>query len=281
MLVHNIEDVRIAVFPTVSDLIATFDGREPNYVSADSTWSGAASNQQAIEILRNGWTHGRQTVDRVAGRLESSLQQVAKDLVQEMTYDVAGAYPDMGRFFEGEPECMVQFVPTDDVTVGQVTRILVDCGASQRYSADWMTERAAAIAALVQVLSMVGKSVEIWVASPVTFSANDKKQDTLVCVHQAGQTVNVDSIAFALGHPAMLRRLIFDVRCDDTMSYGADVATRSGLGRTCEHLQETIDYVKPHVVIQRVENSKPGVPDPVSNPLEWVKHHLHELGLLS
>jgi hypothetical protein len=274
MIVNSIRGTgKQVVFTDMADVIATYGGtHQPAYDGSwDYEWHGSSDLASAISMLANGWDAGRRTVDAVVGSLESELQTVAHDMVQEMVYDTAGAYPDMGRYMEGEPECMVQYMPTPDTTSGQVTRILVDNGASAKYSADWMTKRAGAVAALVHVLGMVGKSVEVWIASPVTI--NGKHHDTVVCVHRAGTPLNVDSIAFALGHPSMLRRIMFEARYDKTTGHGA-------AGHTQPHIAETLDYVQPHIVIQRAENEPSTVPDPVDKPLEWVRFQLDKLGLL-
>jgi hypothetical protein len=275
MIINSLrESGKQVIFPTLSDLLSTLDGKTPAYKSRDdASWSGTATLQEAVDIARHGWTHGRETVDAILGTLESSLQQVAHDMVMHMTHDVVGAYPDMGRFMEGEPECMVQFVPQADTTSGQVTRLLIDNGACAKYTADWMTRRAGAVTALVQALTMVGKSVEVWVASPVKIDG--LVHDTVVCVHQAGMPVNVDAIAFCLGHPAMLRRIMFECRQDRKMGHAKGVGGTYG-----KHHPETVEYVQPHILVQRAENEPSSVPDPASKPLEWVRFQLNKLGLL-
>lgn len=276
MIVNSIRNGngKQVVFTSMADVIANMADRKGRYrANGDDAWTGAQSLGHAVTMLRDGWTEGRQIVDGVIGSLESDLQQVAHDMVQDMVHDVAGAYPDMGLYMEGEPECMVQFVTADpDTTSGQVTRLLVDNGANAKHTAQWMTKRAGAIAALVHVLGMVGKSVEVWVASPVDI--HGKMHDTVVRVHEAGTPVNIDSIAFALGHPAMLRRIMFECRYDDTLGYGWAGAHNG------KHIQETLDYVQPHVVVGRVENEPKHIPNPVDAPLEWVRYQLAQLGLL-
>lgn len=274
MIVNSIRNGngKQVVFTSMADVITNMADRPGRYrANGDDAWTGARSLGHAVSMLRDGWSEGRQVVDGIVGSLESSLQQVAHDMVQEMTHDVAGAYPDMGRFMDGEPECMVQFVPTNDTTSGQVTRLLVDNGACAKYTADWMTKRAGAVASLVHVLGMIGRSVEVWIASPVDINGN--LHDTVVRVHEAGAPVNIDSIAFALGHPAMLRRITFECRYDRTLGYGWAGAHHG------HHLQETIDYVQPHVLIGRAENEK-HLPCPVDEPLAWVRCQLEKLGLL-
>lgn len=274
MQVYNEGNVRRAVFPTFGDFISEMKriSQTGDQYPSHGSWSGAASLSEAVQICEAGWDGGRKTVEDVMGRLQTSLKQMARDMMPRMTYDVAGAYPDMGRFMEGEPECMVQFLNDDDQTAGQVCRLLVDCGASAVYTAEWMQKRAGAVCALVQALTMVGKSVEVWIASAVTIGRN--VHDTAVCVHQAGKTLNVDDIAFAMGHPAMLRQMIFNVRYDKVMGF------HGGMGSTCAHIAQTKDYLSPEIIVERAENEPKGTPDAVENPEKWVRHQLVKLGLL-
>lgn len=277
MQVYTAGNTRRAVFPTFGDFISEMKRISDNgggyYSHGGGQWAGADSLSEAVRICENGWNGGRKTVEDVMGRLQTSLKQMARDMVPQMVHDVAGAYPDMGLFMEGEPECMVQFVANDDQTVGQVCRILVDCGASSLYTAEWMQKRAGAVCALVQALTMVGKSVEVWIASAVTIGK--KTHDTTVCVHQAGKSLNVDDIAFALGHPAMLRQMIFSVRHDKVMGYDTQ-----DMGRTCGHIAETKQYLSPEVIVERAENEPAGTPDAVKDPEKWVRHQLVKMGLL-
>jgi hypothetical protein len=138
-----------------------------------------------------------------------------------------------------------------------------------------MTRRAGAIAALVQVLQMVGKSIEIWIASPVNIKG--RVQDTVVRVHGAGEVLNIRDVAFALGHPAMLRKCIFEARSDSKMGFNSqDMGGTYG-----SHHEWTLDYLKPELVIQRAENEPSSTPDPANNPEGWIRHQLQRLGLLS
>jgi len=66
---------------------------------------------------------------------------------------------------------------------------------------------------------------------------------------------------------------MFEARYDKTTGHGA-------AGHTQPHIAETLDYVQPHIVIQRAENEPSTVPDPVDKPLEWVRFQLDKLGLL-
>lgn len=272
------KNTKITVFPTLTDFIEVMDkqAESPSYRGHDSSgWSGGASLREAVTTLKDGWDGGAEVVEDILARLQTSLKQIAKDMTPKVVYDVTGSFPDIERYLEGEPECMVNFRLDDESKAGQVCRILIDCGANASYSQDWMTRRAGAIAALVQVLQMVGKSIEVWIASPVEI--NSKVHDTVVQVHGAGKTLNIRDIAYGLGHPGMLRKCIFEARVDPKMGWGGQ-----NVGGTYgRHHEWTLDYLKPELVIQRAENEPYGTPDPSRDPEAWVKHQLVRLGVLS
>lgn len=275
-VIDNGNDHRTTIYDGVQEMVDHLRNETDrhDHLGCNAGWSGTASLAEAVELCDQGWEDGARVIEDVLANIKTSLQDVAQEMVTATYYDVAGAYPDMGRFMGGEPECMVQFTMQEDVTSGQVCRLLIDVGASAKYTADWMTRRAGAISAFVQVLTMVGKSVEVWVASPVTIGGG-RIHDTVLCVHRAGSTLNVSDIAYVLGHPSMLRHCIFQTR------YSAETGYHMGMGSTYgKHLDSTLDFVQPDVVIQRAENEPRNVPDPADRPVDWIRFQLEKLGLL-
>ena len=267
------------VFPSFSDFtdyLGTVADKRPG-PGRDVWYGDTDSLGDAVARMAKPWHDGRAVVERVISALDTTLKSLALELVPVSYFDEAGAYPDVARYLEGEPECMVAFDQSKDQTAGQVCRILVDIGASARYTGEWMTKRAGALGALVQVLAMVGRSVEIWIASPVKHTSRGEYHDTLVCLQSAGTPLNVDDIAFGLGHPATLRRGFFEIRGN-----GATGWDDGNVGQTNgQALAWTVDYLKPELVIERSENEPRGTPDPAENPAEWVRNCLVRLGLLA
>ena len=266
------------VFPSFGDFtshLATVADDRPG-PGLDKWYGDTASLGDAVSRMSKPWSDGRAVVESVINSLDTTLKSLALELVPVSYFDEAGAYPDIARYLEGEPENMVAFDQTKDQTAGQVCRILVDIGASAGYTGEWMTKRAGALGALVQVLAMVGRSVEIWIASPVKHTSRNSYHDTLVCLQSAGTPLNVDDIAFGLGHPATLRRGFFEIRGNGATGWAdGDVGTTNG-----KALDWTVDYLKPELVIERAENEPRGTPCPASHPAEWVRNCLVRLGLL-
>lgn len=260
----------------IERLRSVADGR-PGRPNDANNWYGSDNLADAVSRMDSPWADGRDIVESVLGSLETRLQALARELVATTYHDVAGAYPDIERYLQGEPECMVQFDLRQDTTAGQVCRVLIDGGANAGYTSDWMVRRAACLAAFVQVLTMLGRSVEIWLASPVTHTRNGSQvHDTLICLQSGGTPMSVDDIAFGLGHPATLRRGVFEIRGNGETGW-AD----GNVGRTYgKHLESTVEYLRPEVVIERAENDR-NIPDPDRDPIGYVRTLLVRAGLLA
>jgi hypothetical protein len=229
---------------------------------------GAETVDAALQIAAEGWKEQRPTASRVMG---SVMEYVADrvDLMPQMMMDVCGASVDMGAYMAGEPECMLSFPIVPQERTDKVLRILLDPGASGTYSSEYLATRAAAVAALLEVLQVLGHSLEIWLASPVK-DRSIKIHATVTKVNSAGSHVSLDDIMFWCGHPALLRRLVFTHRSMDGIG--------DGMGATMKMPDAVKKVVDPHLVVERGENQGYGVPDPGHDPEGWVLHTLKDLG---
>lgn len=130
-------------------------------------------------------------------------------------YDVAGGAVDMGRYMGGEPECMVEILPVNRPMRG--VSVLVPMAYSASVRTDQIMERGAAIAAVLEQARLHGITVTIYGASAVTYSAGGKdgapeRTCTTVRIGDSRGAYNPSIIAYALGHPTVLRRLYFGIQ---------------------------------------------------------------------
>jgi hypothetical protein len=229
---------------------------------------GADNVAQALRIATEGWREQRPTADRVMGEVMGSVSERV-DMMPQMVMDVCGSAIDMGAYMSGEPECMMSFPIVPEERQDKVLKVLLDPGASAGYSAEYLASRAAAVAALLDVLQVLGHSLEIWLASPVK-DGRISVHATVVKVNTAGRHVSLDDIMFWCGHPALLRRLVFTHRSIDGVG--------DGMGATMKMPKCVIDAVDPDLVLERGENVGYGIPDPGYEPAAWVLHTLKGLG---
>lgn len=197
----------------------------------DSSFCGTKSWAEAVSIATYGWKEGR---DMAAAQLDAIWESGCVEICQAPSeeLDVSGYAPDVEAYIQGDPFCMLD--DGDEVGGAPVIRLIVNVVASCGVSAEHIANRAAALAALVDVVESTGSSCEIWsmwtaVDSDVRdylengFGKSDGKEKKpsryneyrafipSVKLKGAGVPVAIDDIAFGLGHPSMLRRLMFAV----------------------------------------------------------------------
>lgn len=270
---------RLEVFDSLGEFIK-YAKDNPKPLSSDKKydreWHGphATSLQTACDMATNGWTELRPEVDNLLTEVTERLADRLADLYKP-TYDFGGAYVDMGRFVEGDPECMVNFQATADKAVGRVIKVVIAGTASWTIQQDWLMKRGIAVLSLIDTINKLGFGVELWWDSTVTGKDN-KDYSIAVKLHDSADTLDINSVMFALAHPSMLRRLKFSVqeqsetaRIQGAIGEGGGYGTPSSLGSA-----KVDDY---DVIVEKLQN---GHGDIVNNPLGWVMTTLKGLELV-
>lgn len=177
--------------------------------SQHDKWAGG-SWDESMQWLQYGWKVDRDLID---GEVEKVMEQLSERLNTHWdagfreVYDVAGGYVDVGRFLDGEPECMVEQFVEEAPKKGKVLRVLTNVSASSYINEDTIRQRGRAVAVAVEVLHMLGFNLELW-AGEATTAGGDQCVE-MVKVKEAHDPLDWDSVMFALAHPCMLRRVVF------------------------------------------------------------------------
>lgn len=117
----------------------------------------------------------------------------------------------MGEFVRGVPKCWLAWTEGEAVVQGQgekILKILLNFTASANVPASVIQTRGAAVCALIEALEYAGRRCEVVVTHVVAANGGDVREDVIV-VKRAEHPLQLDQLAFVLGHPAMLRRLHF------------------------------------------------------------------------
>jgi hypothetical protein len=180
--------------------------------NSDTGWSGTPSFKAAMKLCREGWPAGRKKILDLKDKLKDDFFNKMKKV--DIQWDVVGEQVDVGRFIEGVPECMAVFNTKDGMGKGVVT-IMLNIAASNNVPTDVITRRGAAALTIVDVLEDMGFRCEVRFGQAVKPSGygttRDDFYEVATVLKHAAQAVDLDTLAFALAHPSMLRRIIFSV----------------------------------------------------------------------
>lgn len=247
----------------------------------DNVWSGTGSFGEAVKLAKEGWSDVRPQVDLLTEKVNFQMKEVTHNAFQPV-YDVQGAMVDVRAYLSGEPECMIDFLPIEQSRVGRVVTLIVQIGAAGSVSADNLLARCAAISALVDTLAVAQHSCEIWVESTVRPSGGRDKVSTLTYVTKvkdASERFDVDSFAFTMGHPSMLRRVIFSCRERESASVRKTFGIGQNYGQSIEGCSQA-DNVGATIVVKGANaRSTFGEPDIERDPVQWIQAILKDLGL--
>lgn len=166
-------------------------------------WHGTDTFAEAVALATTGWPQGTALVAEMSAKITSMVTGYVKE--QTMYLDTTTQYCwDMASAVAGVPQCGVNFSPDQEK---KLVRIVVDFGASSSIDANVLTAKAATIASLVTALDYCNFDTEIVCA------VNDGYEKTIQCafmLKSAGTPLDINSIAFALGHAAFRRRIHFN-----------------------------------------------------------------------
>lgn len=258
-----------------SVLEATEEGRCNTYRpssedSALDSWAGGASLTEAKSLMAKGWKDLLPEVKRLTAEYEHVFESALINTFDPIA-DVAGQVVDMGKYLTGEPECMIDFRPVTLTKVGRVVAIHVNNTASSSIDTKMITARGAAICALVDMIERTGNVVEV-IAETVITSYGNNNLSYAVTAKASSEALDMGRLLFVLAHPAMLRRIMFAVMERESKPIISEFGIGGGYGRPGDCKQAHKDAI----LVKRTEHG-----DPLnSNPAEWIKQNLTNLGLL-
>lgn len=176
----------------------------------DHKWNGTKTMGEAIEIARTGWKAGMEKASRLLGKIMASnpLQKKPKK------YGIAGTYPNVPKAIAGD--VLNMHVPDPrKASRRPVITLLSDMGANWTHSGEELVNRAAVVAALIDHIEAAGYACEVigYVGSSGggMWDEGDSKFASVIAIQlkNSAQPMDIQRLAFGLGHSAMFRRLIF------------------------------------------------------------------------
>lgn len=175
-----------------------------NYWGATKEWYGSKSYDDAVKMARQGWADIRPEVDALVDKIKHVITPALQPAFQSY-FDVSGGMVDVGRFLDGEPECMVETRLVNIAKPGRVISILIDGFYSASIDPESIKARGAAIIGLIDSLERMQHSTEIWYET--SFGGNPLTY--LVKLKSVEDMLDINTLMFAIAHPSAYRRINF------------------------------------------------------------------------
>lgn len=167
-----------------------------------SSWSGAATFTEAVNLAKLGWIDKANDIQSISAPIIDKLTSLIEK--HSITYDVEGIGIDVARYLDGEPECWQKW--ESETVEGHGTKhikILFNVGVSAGISTEVITAKGSAIVALIEALEYSGCRVQLTVT--MSYGA----WEFYTTIKSSDQPLDLPRVAYALAHPSMLRRIVF------------------------------------------------------------------------
>lgn len=187
---------------------------DSGWSKGDTDWYGTPNMETAIKMAREGWKEGAEQVESMRRRIEAA-NPTQKKLKQ---HGIAGVTPNVPRAVSGN--VMNMRMPDETKTKKRpVITLLSNMSASCMVDAEQMTNRAAAVTAIIDKIEASGYSCEVIATATGSADYRDYGREEgenvgftvaiSVLVKRSDQPVDIVRLAYALGHASMFRRLVF------------------------------------------------------------------------
>lgn len=168
----------------------------------DESFSGVKNLQEAIDMAFHGWAEGGALIEKTRGYIQA-LNPLSPKMVK---YGIAGTTPNVPRAIAGNILNMRLPEKKNSLKKKTITIVYNMCESGWT-NKDQICNKAAVTAALVDEIEAKGFSCEV-IACAVTTN-REIRVLSAVCVKESHQPVDINRLAFGLGHSAMFRMLFF------------------------------------------------------------------------
>lgn len=166
------------------------------------SFTGVKTLQEAIDMAFQGWKEGGALIEKTRGYIQA-LNPLSPKMVR---YGIAGTTPNVPRAIAGNILNMRLPEKKNSLKKKTITIIYNMCESGWS-NKDSIGNKAAVTAALIDEIEAKGFSCEVIACA--TTSNRRIRVLTSVCVKESHQPVDINRLAFGLGHPAMFRALFF------------------------------------------------------------------------
>lgn len=210
----NGNDLFITEYNSVGEFTADINSLQPNKFykdrelssqkkeNNDNGWYASCDYARATYMLTHGWDSA---AEKMATKVKLTTGVSSPVRSTRQVYSVVGSQASVPRYLQGIPTNMID----RQTTYSKQKVITITKGIS--YSGWWTSEgimrESIKALQLIQSLESNGQRVRLNVMLAAT--KGNKSSICKVCVKQPDERLNISKMAFALAHPAMLRRFFF------------------------------------------------------------------------
>lgn len=171
----------------------------------DSEWYGTNNIADAddIAMCRKEWTEGKMLLEELRNKHPEMFTPQIEGVSMQFVHDVAGCQVDIGRYMDGEPECMYEYMFSESDKHGKIVDIYYQFNNSCGIESEDMISYGIAVLALVDNLESRGYSCNIYAVGIA--SEGSETENITITIKEAGETLNVEAIMYAF-HTSFFRR---------------------------------------------------------------------------
>lgn len=233
-------------------------------------WTGTATFRDAVKLAWDGWDEGTKALRLLQEGIEKRLVTVIPQL--RVFNDVTGGAYDIEALMRGDPEPGYRFERVEDKR--RSVDVTVNVSASAAVQPETMVARGGLVAALVFALDRLHVPSRVTALHSVTGRGGEQRI-TRVLVKGEGEPLNPGKVAYALGHPSMLRRLLF---CHYENSQ-ADSRQAFGVGYGYGRPSDIPEQYRGEVHLDKAGSWDAQWRNP-QTAMTWIMERLAELGVL-
>lgn len=202
-------------------------------------WYGTSSFEEAVDLIRNGWTEKADEIRKEFASFERAQQRDVTYEKSRPATAVIGFTPHVPNAIMGLPNSMIYTERTP--MKAKVVRLIYNPCMNAGTDADDIMN--AGLTALKIAWSMERKGYRVRLDVTPKFSSA-AREDTccLVCVKEWRQPIDIKKIAFPMAHPSMFRRMGF--RWLETTPGLTDRDYLGGYGRSMESEERDKEVLK-------------------------------------
>lgn len=179
--------------------------RNDRSTSADYSFTGTNSFEEAIEKSMYGDEQLSEKIKKIIQTIDVSNDDLVNKIKMEYENSVVGFMPNVPNYLIGSPNSMIN--SKRKMIKNKIINIYVNQSVSWKVSKDDIINQSSKIVAAIDYLERQGYRCNLF--SGALVQGGDSVVGPIVKIKNDRTPLNVNTMAFQLAHPSVLRRLSF------------------------------------------------------------------------